>query len=361
MKRFLKKRGLSILGSGLLLVCACYLAYAFSTGITGQTRKSSLTAGCGIKVGGGSGCHGSQPDTTVQVRLSGPTALPVGTTGTYTITLTGASTSGGGCDIAVSSGTLGVDTILLQVLNQELTHVSPIATPYSVHFTYVSNSPGAVTMYANGKTSKGWNWAPDFSFRIGPPPAPSLVLPANGSSAVPTSVTLIWTGIPGPKWTLDVSTAQAFSAVVLHKDTLSDTAYVVPTGVIANNTQYYWRVSASDSGGVSAWSPTWSFTTALTGVKEVPSPLPAESALLQNYPNPFNPTTVVSSQLSAVSNVKLVIYDMIGREVAVLVNERRTPGVYHDTFDGSGLASGIYIYRMTAGPFMQTRQMVLLK
>jgi mannan endo-1,4-beta-mannosidase len=91
------------------------------------------------------------------------------------------------------------------------------------------------------------------------------------------------------------------------------------------------------------------------------SGVPAAFQLGQNYPNPFNPKTVVSSQYSVVSEVKIVIYDLLGREVATLVNERRAPGVYHDTFDASGLASGVYVYRMTAGSIVQSKTMVLLK
>jgi hypothetical protein len=84
-------------------------------------------------------------------------------------------------------------------------------------------------------------------------------------------------------------------------------------------------------------------------------------ALQQNYPNPFNPKTVVSSQLPVASNVKLVVYDMLGREVAVLVSERRAAGRYQDTFDASRLASGVYFYRMTAGSFVASKQMSLVK
>jgi hypothetical protein len=89
--------------------------------------------------------------------------------------------------------------------------------------------------------------------------------------------------------------------------------------------------------------------------------VPTRFALEQNYPNPFNPKTVVSSQLPVASNVKLVVYDLLGREVAVLVDERRAAGYYHDTFDGSGLASGVYLYRLTTGSFVQSRKMLLLK
>jgi hypothetical protein len=97
--------------------------------------------------------------------------------------------------------------------------------------------------------------------------------------------------------------------------------------------------------------------------------IPEKFQLLQNYPNPFNPTTVISYQLPVVSEVKLVVYDMLGREIAVLVNERKVPGRYEAKFDASGLASGIYFYRLQArqtdggqaGNFVQTRKLVLLK
>jgi TolB protein len=97
--------------------------------------------------------------------------------------------------------------------------------------------------------------------------------------------------------------------------------------------------------------------------------LPSCFLLGQNYPNPFNPTTVVSYQLPAVSEVRLVVYDLLGREVAVLVNERKSAGVYEIKFDGSRLSSGVYFYRLQARQiegggareFTQTKRMLLLK
>jgi hypothetical protein len=83
--------------------------------------------------------------------------------------------------------------------------------------------------------------------------------------------------------------------------------------------------------------------------------------LFQNFPNPFNPKTVVSSWLRAASEVRLVVYDVLGRQVAVLVNERRAAGSYQDSFDATGLASGVYIYRLTAGSFVESRTMVILR
>jgi len=89
--------------------------------------------------------------------------------------------------------------------------------------------------------------------------------------------------------------------------------------------------------------------------------VPRSFSLAQNYPNPFNPTTGVRFQVPGVSDVKLVVYDLLGREVAVLVNEKKAPGTYKVSFDASGLASGVYIYRLTAGSFTQAKQMLVVK
>jgi glucuronoarabinoxylan endo-1,4-beta-xylanase len=98
----------------------------------------------------------------------------------------------------------------------------------------------------------------------------------------------------------------------------------------------------------------------VTGVAERGTMVTA-FALGQNYPNPFNPITVVSSQLPGASDVRLTVYDLLGREVAVLFDGHRAAGSYRDTFDGSGLASGVYIYRLTAGSYVDSRKALLMK
>ena len=89
--------------------------------------------------------------------------------------------------------------------------------------------------------------------------------------------------------------------------------------------------------------------------------LPRSYALDQNYPNPFNSTTTMRYDVPSVSTVTLKIFDLLGREVAVLVNERKNPGTYEVQFDGSRLSSGVYFYRIEAGSFAQTKKLVLLK
>lgn len=73
------------------------------------------------------------------------------------------------------------------------------------------------------------------------------------------------------------------------------------------------------------------------------------------------PKTDISFQIAATGPVKLSVLDLVGREVAVLVNEKKGSGIYEVTFDASGLASGVYLYRLQAGDFVQTRKMILLK
>jgi len=93
--------------------------------------------------------------------------------------------------------------------------------------------------------------------------------------------------------------------------------------------------------------------------------LPASFGLAQNFPNPFNPTTVVSYQLSAASHVRLAVYDMLGREVATLVDGQQTPGEHRVSFDARGLSSGTYHYRLTASDgkrmMVETKSMMLLR
>ncbi len=86
-----------------------------------------------------------------------------------------------------------------------------------------------------------------------------------------------------------------------------------------------------------------------------------EYALQQNYPNPFNPETTIKYQLPETSEVKLVIYDMLGRKVTTLVDETKEMGYYSVKFDGSALSSGMYMYKITAGKFSATKKMLLVK
>jgi hypothetical protein len=89
--------------------------------------------------------------------------------------------------------------------------------------------------------------------------------------------------------------------------------------------------------------------------------LPQEFSLSQNYPNPFNPTTSFEFRVSSFEFVSLKVLDVLGREVATLVQEQRQPGAYAVRWNASGLPSGVYFYRLHAGNFVDTKKMILAK
>lgn len=88
---------------------------------------------------------------------------------------------------------------------------------------------------------------------------------------------------------------------------------------------------------------------------------PAAYALEQNFPNPFNPRTTINFTLPGPSEVRLTVYDLLGRQVALLVDGNRDAGVHQVTFDAPELASGVYIYRLRAGEYVRSRKMLILK
>jgi hypothetical protein len=98
-----------------------------------------------------------------------------------------------------------------------------------------------------------------------------------------------------------------------------------------------------------------------TGVEEMGNTLPGGFRLEQNYPNPFNPSTRIEFALSKSEFVSLRVYDILGREVAILVNETQPAGTYRVTFDARNVPSGTYFYSLKAGSFSQTRSMVVVK
>lgn len=116
-------------------------------------------------------------------------------------------------------------------------------------------------------------------------------------------------------------------------------------------------------GYISTWSGKVLKTTngGLTFVNQVSSEVPNKYLLEQNYPNPFNPETSIKFSLPKNSFVKLSIFDITGKEVAVLVNEQLSPGSYETGFKAENLTSGIYFYSLTAGDYQITKKMMLVK
>lgn len=97
------------------------------------------------------------------------------------------------------------------------------------------------------------------------------------------------------------------------------------------------------------------------GIKNISTVLPSSFSLSQNYPNPFNPSTNIKFNVEKLSNVRIVVYDVMGREVQTLVNEMLLPGTYESSFNASRLTSGVYFYKINADGFSDVRKMMLIK
>lgn len=120
-----------------------------------------------------------------------------------------------------------------------------------------------------------------------------------------------------------------------------DTAYIALFNVDTNHVQIFTKVAAD--------------------VKPVSDVVPATYALSQNYPNPFNPTTEINFSLPKGGMTTIVVYDVLGKEVATLVNETLAPGSYRTSFNGSRLASGTYVYTLVSGDVRISKKMMLVK
>ncbi|MBK9333026.1 MAG: VCBS repeat-containing protein [Ignavibacteria bacterium] len=97
------------------------------------------------------------------------------------------------------------------------------------------------------------------------------------------------------------------------------------------------------------------------GIQPMNTNVPAEFNLYQNFPNPFNPATSIKFYIAKRGNVRLVVFDILGRELSALINESLNPGTYQVSFDGSGLSSGIYFCRLQSGNYINTMKMNLIK
>ncbi|HCY75403.1 MAG TPA: hypothetical protein DHV28_05740 [Ignavibacteriales bacterium] len=118
-----------------------------------------------------------------------------------------------------------------------------------------------------------------------------------------------------------------------------------------NNGKYYYRLRQIDYNGAFAYSQ----------IVEVDVSAPIEFALTQNYPNPFNPSTIISYSIPQNSFVTLKVYDIIGNEIATLVNESKSAGKYDVRFDASNLSNGVYFYTIKADNFTSSKKMILMK
>lgn len=118
--------------------------------------------------------------------------------------------------------------------------------------------------------------------------------------------------------------------------------------------------AAGDTGTVKSYCLMFDFVI-IDGIFQTNAEIPKEYYLTQNYPNPFNPTTNIKFGLPKTGNVKLVVLDILGKEISTLADGSYDAGEYAADFDASSLSSGVYFYRLTTGDFTQTKKMLLVK
>jgi hypothetical protein len=196
-------------------------------------------------------------------------------------------------------------------------------------------------------------YTPHFSL----PSIPELVYP--GGSIDTTAVEFVWT-MSNPfvtRYWFEIATDNQFTNSFVDS-TITDTTYLYSN--LNNSESYWWRVKAYNAIGWGEFSEVTMFTVNITSVEE-DNQLPTVFSLQQNYPNPFNPMTTIKYEIPELSFVTIKIYDVLGNEIASLVNEEKPVGTYEVEFDATNLPSGIYFYQLSAGDFISTKKMILIK
>ena len=188
---------------------------------------------------------------------------------------------------------------------------------------------------------------------------PILISPPDSAVNVSTSPTFEWTPVNGAvSYTLQISTFGSFFNFVVNQSGITSTSYSV--NGLEENKKLYWRVRGATANYEGLFSQVFRFTTGSTSSVNDNDNLYTYN-LKQNYPNPFNPVTVIKYQLAKSGFVTISIYNMLGMEVAKLVNEEKSAGSYEVEYGATHLPSGIYFYRLQAGSFIETKKMVLMK
>jgi photosystem II stability/assembly factor-like uncharacterized protein len=174
------------------------------------------------------------------------------------------------------------------------------------------------------------------------------------------SFTANWNAVTGATgYYLDVAMDNGFINYVSsynNKDVRNITSCTITE--LSPNTIHYYRIRAYNDTRTSPSSQV--IAVSLVGVQDNVS-IPKEFSIEQNYPNPFNPTTTINYSVPKSQFVTLKVFDLLGREIATLVNENENAGYYKVKFDASSLTSGIYFYQLRSGNFSETKKLVLLK
>ena len=221
----------------------------------------------------------------------------------------------------------------------------------------VDNFSIAPNNFNSGGSSLSASNSPTWGSCVGKPATVVLESPESMAEHVSTFPTFVWR-------TNSNSTHYQFRLMYDELPYQIDTLITDTTFSILNelepNEFYYWQVRAINGNTSGEWSSHRYFKPTVQVSNEYLTPLKG-FALHQNYPNPFNPATIISYHLPVNSLVVLKVYDLLGREVAELVNGHQVSGNHSATFNASDLSSGTYFYILRTGELTQTKKMLLIK
>lgn len=236
----------------------------------------------------------------------------------------------------------------------------------------VTGMTGQQTYYwrvKSGNIAGESDYSAAWSFTTGFPLATSLIYPTNETTDIIEKPEFKWNSVEGAEhYRLQVVRSilsWSEELIILDVDNIMDTVYT-DEEVLQLGEFYSWRVMAANEFGYSEPSQIFKFqVNTISAVESENSELPVEYSLYQNYPNPFNPSTRIMFDLPESGFTTLRVYNLLGQEIAVLVQEQLNAGKYSVTFEaasfGRQLPSGIYIYRLNSGNKLFTRKMMLVK
>ncbi len=330
--------------------------------------------------GDGCVCHSFLPSPEVMVWVEGPDSLAPSQTALYRMYLAGGPAEAGGYNVASRFGTLtATDSLSFWDPRDpnELTQAFPLVFPTpedTIFWEFAYNAPDTIltdTIYSVGlsivydgipDSLDIWDFGPKFPVRITDNVVPVELVSFNVNET---------TGGVRLNWITSSEVNNKGFAVQRKKEQeiqWSDISFINGAITTANTQNYsfvdkdagqgniYYRLKQIDLDGSYAYSK----------VVEIQLSALSDYTLTQNYPNPFNPSTSINYQLPADSYVKIIIYDLLGREVTTLVNENQPAGDHTVEFNAVNLSSGLYFYKLEAKNnygevFSKVRKMILSK
>lgn len=211
----------------------------------------------------------------------------------------------------------------------------------------------------NGAKFSGYTETRSFTTTI---LAADLIYPEQNAENVPRNPKFQWSAVAGAtSYHLQVSSKPLYTAQNLVVDQTGILNTYFTADLLEENKVYYWRVLSNTADYEGPSSASWKFTTGTTVDVNDDETLPKEYFLDQNMPNPFNPSTVINYGLKEAGHVTMKVYDLLGSEIAIIVDEFKTAGTHSVVFDMKNLSAGIYIYSIRVNDYYSARKMIILK